>query len=62
LVKTQRIDLGTKIPRGTITTLIKIIASIKERNGLIDMVQTLGLTRVVIERLRTKIGILHEDE
>jgi hypothetical protein len=62
LVTTQRNDSGTVISTGTITTLITIIASIKKRNALIVMVQTLGLTRVVIERLRTETGVLYEDE
>lgn len=62
MVTTQRNDSGTVISTGTITTLITIIASIKKRNALIVMVQTLGLTRVVIERLRTETGVLYEDE
>lgn len=62
MVTTQRNDSGTVISTGAITTLITIIASIKKRNALIVMVQTLGLTRIVIERLRTETGVLYEDE
>jgi hypothetical protein len=61
LATTQKNESGTVTSTGTVTILLTIIASIKKRNALIVMVQTLGLRRVVIERLRTETGVLCED-